>query len=161
MEKMLLAFSVNKVSLETLIMSCFTYESMINSILGFKELRQLQLKGPGCNNKMLRKLSTLGTLEECSLVCLAITNRGVVDLVRQNPRLKYLELDSSIGLTTDLWPYLLAFTENRPHTLNISIKECMDELCDLNIKNLNVKVSEVLNMKEEVEQKEDIIFDIY
>lgn len=95
----------------------------LEALLHMKTLRGLVLsRMKNCDNDVLLKIAKLRTLEEFSIAsCHDVTDEGVAEVVRLNPRMRLLNLISCQYLTPTLITLLLKETKDRPQVLTVRV----------------------------------------
>lgn len=124
MDTLLLVLSEAEVPLEILEFSCGPMtKSALTALLSFKTLRVLKLnRKKDCDDEVVRKIATLKTLEEFSIAaCHDLTDDGVMELVRLNTNLRFLDVSHCPDLSEELVPALVVMTRTRPHLLTIRV----------------------------------------
>lgn len=98
-------------------------KSCLEALLNFKTLRGLVLnRKKDCDDDVLRQIARLRTLEELSIAsCHNVTDDGVREVVRLNPKLRQMDVSSCQYLSPDLIPELVAITKGRPQVLTLRV----------------------------------------
>lgn len=95
----------------------------LEALLNFKTLRGLVLsRMKNCDNDVLLRIAKLRTLEEFSIAsCHDVTDEGVAEVVRLNPKMRNLNLISCEYLTPMLITLLLKETKDRAQVLTVRV----------------------------------------
>lgn len=123
LDNMLLEFS-KEVPLEYLDLSCGPMtKTLLQALLNFTTLRGLKLnRKKDCDDEVIMKIAKLKTLEEFSIAaCHNVSDEGVLQLVRLNPKIRFVDVSYCHNLMPELVSALVEITKDRSHVLTLRV----------------------------------------